>query len=313
MTGPGRGLALAVVLLHGAGVAAAQVAAPPAARSHPMVDALFVLAADSMEGRAVGTAGGARARRFLLSQLRSIGVAPVGGSFEHPFEFTTRQGVAVEGVNLLAQVRGTTHPDRFLVVSAHYDHVGVRNGEIYNGADDNASGTAALLELARRLRAAPLGHSVILAFFDAEESGLRGAAAFVAAPPVPKEAIAMNLNMDMVSRSEASVLWAAGTAPYPQFRPILLGIEPVPGVTLKLGHDTDADGPSNNWTSQSDQGAFHRAGIPFLYFGVEDHPGYHKPTDDAEAVTHQFYIGAVETIWRALVRVDAGIGARSEK
>lgn len=293
--------------------ASAQVAAPPAARSHPMVDALFVLAADSMEGRAVGTPGSARARRFLLSQLQSIGVAPVGSSFEHPFEFTARQGAAVQGVNLLAQVRGTAEPDRVIVVSAHYDHVGIRNGETYNGADDNASGTAALLELARRMRASPPRHTVILAFFDAEESGLRGAAAFVATPPVPREAIVMNLNMDMVSRSEEGVLWAAGTAPYPQFRPILLGIEPVPGVTLKLGHDTDADGASNNWTNQSDQGAFHRAGIPFLYFGVEDHPGYHKPTDDPEAVTHQFYIGAIETIWRVLQGVDAGMRARSEQ
>lgn len=291
--------------------ASAQVATPPAARGHPMVDALFVLAADSMEGRAVGTPGGARARRFLLSQLQAIGVAPVGNGFEHPFEFTTRQGTAVQGVNLLAQVRGTTDPDRFIVISAHYDHVGVRNGETYNGADDNASGTAALLELARRLRAAPPRHSVILAFFDAEESGLRGAAAFVAAPPVAKEAIVMNLNMDMVSRSETGVLWAAGAAPYPQFRPILLGIEPVPGVTLKLGHDTDADGPSNNWSGQSDQGAFHRVGIPFLYFGVEDHPGYHNPTDDPEAITPQFYIGAIETIWRVLRALDAEGGGKS--
>lgn len=114
----------------------------------------------------------------------------------------------------------------------------------------------------------------------------------------------MNLNMDMISRSEDGVLWAAGAAPYPQFRPILEAVTPAAGVTLKLGHDTDADGPSNNWTGQSDQGAFHRAGIPFLYFGVEDHPGYHKPTDDAEAITPAFYVGAVETIWRVFREID---------
>ncbi len=299
-----REAGLAVPLLLAATAASAQVAAPPAARSHPMLDALYVLAADSMEGRAVGTPGSERARRFLLAQLAEIGVAPVGTGFEHPFEFTSRQGAAVRGVNLLAQVRGTAEPERYLVISAHYDHVGVRGGETYNGADDNASGTAALLELARRLRDNPPRHSVILAFFDAEESGLRGAVAFVANPPVPREAIAMNLNMDMISRSEDGVLWAAGAAPYPQFRPILEAVTPAAGVTLKLGHDTDADGPSNNWTGQSDQGAFHRAGIPFLYFGVEDHPGYHKPTDDAEAITPAFYVGAVETIWRVFREID---------
>jgi len=145
---------------------------------------------------------------------------------------------------------------------------------------------------------------VILALLDAEEMGLRGAAAFVAKPPVPKDAIVMNLNMDMVGRSAEGVLWAAGSSLYPQFKPLLETIIPGAPVTLKLGHDTDANGTRNNWTTQSDHGAFHRAGIPFLYFGVEDHPGYHQPSDDAEAITPEFYLNAVETIWRVLVAVD---------
>ncbi len=298
--GAGLGLALALA----AGCASGQAIVTPDVRSHPMVDAVYVLAADSMEGRAAGTAGGARARRFLLAQLRQIGVAPLGDGFEHPFSFQDRQGQAVQGVNLLALVRGTAQPERYLVVTAHYDHVGIRNGQTYNGADDNASGTAAVLELARRLRADPPRHSVILALLDAEEMGLRGAAAFVATPPVPKEALVMNLNLDMVSRSPDNVLWAAGTSHYPQFKPLLEAIIPGAPVTLKLGHDTPADGAANDWTTQSDHGAFHRAGIPFLYFGVEDHPGYHQPTDDAEAITPAFYLNAVEAIWRVLRAVD---------
>lgn len=304
MRSPGRWLAGAALLALAAGELGAQ-AATADVRAHPMIDAVYILAADSMEGRAAGTPGGERARRFLLDQLRRIGVAPVGEGFEHPFEFQTRQGQAMRGVNLLGLVRGTAEPGRYIVLSAHYDHVGIRNGQIYNGADDNASGTAAVLELARRLRAEPPRHSVLLALFDAEEMGLRGAAAFVAAPPVPREGLVMNLNLDMVSRSPEGVLWAAGAAHYPQFRPLLEQVAAGAPVTLRLGHDTDADGASNNWTTQSDHGAFHRAGIPFIYFGVEDHPGYHQPTDDAEAMTPAFYLGAVETIWRVLRLVDA--------
>lgn len=308
-----QGAGLALALLLSAGCASAQVAAAPDARTHPMVDALHVLAADSMEGRQTGTPGGERARRFLLAQLRSIGVAPLGERFEHPFDFTTRQGGARQGVNLLALVRGTVEPQRYIVLSAHYDHVGIRNGEIYNGADDNASGTAAVLEIARRLQAAPPRHSVILALFDAEEMGLRGAAAFVEKPPVPRESIVMNLNMDMVSRSEEGLLWAVGTSHYPQLKPAIEAVAAQAPVTLRMGHDTPNGTPGYDWTFSSDHGPFHRAGIPFLYFGVEDHEGYHKPSDDAEAITPEFYINAVETVWRVLMRVDGRQGAVSSK
>lgn len=301
-----RGASLGLVLALTAGCAAGQVAAPPDARTHPMVRALTILAADSMEGRQTGTPGNERARRFLLAQLRSIGVTPLGGNFEHPFDFTSRQGAAMKGVNLLAVVRGTVEPERYIVVSAHFDHVGIREGETYNGADDNASGTAAVLELARRLVAAPPRHSVILALFDAEEMGLRGAAAFVENPPVPRESLVMNLNMDMVSRSAEGLLWAVGTSHYPQLRPVLEAVAADAPVTLRMGHDTSNGQPGYDWTFSSDHGPFHRAGIPFIYFGVEDHEGYHKPSDDAEAITPEFYVNAVETVWRALIRFDGG-------
>lgn len=301
------GTALAAVLLaSGPEFAHAQAAVAANPRAHPMVDALHVLAADSMQGRQAGTPGGERARRFLLSQLEALGVPPVGEGHEHPFEFS-RQDATTRAVNLLGLVRGTVEPDRYIVVSAHYDHVGVRNGETYNGADDNASGSAAILEFARRLRQSPPRHSVILALFDAEEMGLRGAAAFVASPPVPREAIAINLNMDMVSRSEEGLLWAVGTSHYPQLAPLVEEVAASAPVTLRLGHDTQNGTPGYDWTFSSDHGPFHRAGIPFLYFGVEDHEGYHKPSDDADAITPEFYVNAVETIWRVFLAVDGGL------
>ena len=96
----------------------------------------------------------------------------------------TRQdlpSVAVDGAkrNVVGRIDGTAAPGRYIVVSAHYDHIGVRNGQVFNGADDNASGTAALFALARHFSANRPRHSLIFAAFDAEESGLRGARHFV--------------------------------------------------------------------------------------------------------------------------------------
>ena len=265
------------------------------------------LAADSMEGRAAGTPGGQRARRYVEGRFREIGLdGAVGGAYGQPFAL--KSGGA--GVNLVGQIAGTDSPESVLVVTAHYDHLGVRDGEVFNGADDNASGVAALLEVARRFREAPPQHSVLFVAFDAEEGGLVGARHFVEASPVPLSAVLATVNLDMVSRGDTGALWVAGATPYPHLRDAVaraLARAPVP---VRFGHDTGAG--SDNWTSASDHGAFHARGVPFLYFGVEDHADYHRATDDADAIDPGFYAGAVEAIWsavRALDRSHASLAA----
>ena len=133
-----------VLIARGASQAPSPV---PALDSARLIADISALAADSMEGRRIGTPGSARARTFLVGALKRIGIAPVGTQFETPFTAKVRTA-ELNGVNLVGVVRGTKHADRFIVVSAHYDHLGVRNGVIYNGADDNASGTAAVLAMA---------------------------------------------------------------------------------------------------------------------------------------------------------------------
>jgi Zn-dependent M28 family amino/carboxypeptidase len=260
-----------------------------------------VLAADSMEGRKAGTPGGARARTWLLAQLRALHLAPLGAGYEHPFPLPDS---AIRGVNLLAVIPGTTLRDRYIVLSAHYDHLGTIKGEVYNGADDNASGVAAVLAMAQALAARPLGHSVIIALFDAEEEGLLGAKAFVASPPVPKSGLALDVNLDMVSHSTKDELYASGASRWPALRPTLEALAKQASVRLLLGHDRAAIVGKDDWTHESDQGPFHDAGIPFIYFGVEDHPDYHKPTDDPETITPAFFGRAVATILEALRRFD---------
>jgi Zn-dependent M28 family amino/carboxypeptidase len=288
---------------------AAQVAAPVSAAvaidSTALLRDIGVLAHDSMEGRATGTPGNARARAFLLRRYAEIGVQPFSGSFEQPFTFT-RGEQTTTGTNVVGVIRGTSMPDRYIVVTAHYDHLGVRDGEVFNGADDNASGTAALLQLAQYFARNPPQHSIIFAALDAEEMRLQGARSFVAEPPVARTAIVLNVNMDMVGRNDAGELYVAGTHHYPQLLPFVQRVAQSAEVTLIPGHDTpDPARPGHDWTNQSDHGAFHAAGIPFLYFGVEDHPDYHRPSDVVDRIQPGFYARAVRTVISTVRLLDA--------
>jgi Zn-dependent M28 family amino/carboxypeptidase len=311
IVGAGWRNVLIAVLAVTAGVACAptvdvETPVPVAIDSARLVRDISVLAHDSMEGRRVGTPGSARARTFLDTSFRERGLqaVPDADTYLHPFTFT-RGDSTITGVNILGMVRGTTRPDHYIVVSAHYDHLGVRNGEIFNGADDNASGTAALLAIADHFTRNLPRHSIIFAAFDAEEGGLRGARAFVAEPPVQREAIVLNVNMDMVGRNDAGELYVAGTAHYPQLLPYVERVGATAEVTLIPGHDRPGARPTDDWTNASDHAAFHQVGIPFLYFGVEDHPDYHRATDTFERIQPGFYARAVRTVLSAIRVLDA--------
>ena len=270
-----------------------------------MLEDQGILAHDSMEGRRTGTPGIERARRFLSRAMEERGLGLVDGQRTQAFEFAGRQDSATyEGINFHALVPGSMHPERFIVVSAHYDHLGIQNGDIFNGADDNASGTAALLALADWFSRNLPRHSLLFAAFDAEEMGLQGARAFIQNPPVPLNRIVMNVNLDMVSRSEAGELYAAGAYHYPFLTPLLEETAAASFISLLMGHDRPDLPPGEDWTMASDHGPFHQIGIPFVYFGVEDHPDYHTPGDVVEDIMQDFYIEAVETILDFILLAD---------
>jgi Zn-dependent M28 family amino/carboxypeptidase len=259
-----------------------------------------------MEGRRTGTRGADRARVYILTTFQRHRLDPLPGGFVQPFEFRSRRDTSTlyRGENVVGRIPGTDAEAGTIVISAHFDHLGIRDGEVYNGADDNASGTAALLSLARYFRRLPPRHTLVFAAFDAEEMGSRGALAFVEAGWA--EGAVLNVNLDMVARSD-SVLFAAGPHHYPQLVPILAGVTPRPPVVLRSGHDEPGVEGMNDWTNSSDHRAFHRAGIPFVYFGVEDHEDYHRPTDDFEKIDPRFFLNAVRTILAAVLSLDEGL------
>ena len=270
-----------------------------------MLKDIEYLASDELEGRSADRESIAKARGFVERRFAESGLVPIGNTYRQDIEITERGGERkLAGVNFIGQIKGDKNPDKYIVISAHYDHVGVRNGEIYNGADDNASGTAALFALAEYFSRNRPEHSLVFVAFDAEERGLQGARHFVGNLPVAKGSILLNVNMDMLSRSDKGELYAAGAHHYLQFRPMLEAMQKKARVKLLLGHD-DPELGSDDWTNQSDHGAFHRIGIPFIYFGVEDHKDYHKPTDDFANIHPEFYVRAVETVIEALKIIDS--------
>ena len=274
-----------------------------------LMDDLRLLSADDMQGRDTGSEGGAKAREYIVARLEALGVQPSPMGRLQPWEMLgrTREGTKTfSGTNIIGVIPGTRVSDKYIVVTAHYDHVGVNDGQVFNGADDNASGVATMLELAKRLKANPPEHSVLIVALDGEERGLLGAKHFVEAPPVPLSSISMNLNFDMTARADTDgKLWVTGTYQSPYFRPVLEQLPARANVALAFGKDTPEDKGADNWVEASDHAAFHRAGLPFLYFGVNYHPDYHRPTDDFEKINPAVFQDSTELAIGGFRALDA--------
>lgn len=267
-----------------------------------LLEHVKTLSSDAFEGRRTGTKGAFKAEKYIVSQFTSSNVLPLGKNYEQPFLFSN-EGKNYSGVNILGLIKGTLYPDKYIVISAHYDHEGVKNGQIYNGADDNASGICALFSFGEYFKNNPPKHSVILAAFDGEELGFGGSKYFVNNSMIPLKQIIVNLNMDMISRSDKNELFAVGTIFNKTLENVISSQEYSTTIKLLKGHDQG--NWMDNWTYSSDHASFHKKGIPFLYFGVEDHKDYHQPTDDYENIQPDFYIEAVKVIMSVFENIDS--------
>ncbi|MES1259109.1 MAG: M28 family peptidase [Gemmatimonadota bacterium] len=300
-------LALAATPMMGQAPACPAVAIDSAG----MMKDIFRLADDSMRGRKVGSPENAKARDFIAARFDALGLERVAPGRIQPFTTTGRNGNAINGNNVVGTIKGTKSPEEYIVVSAHFDHIGVgrpTNGDsIFNGADDNASGTAGLLALAKLFMSAKPMHTLVFVAFDAEESGDVGSKAWVAAAPIALEKILADVNMDMVGRNVKNQLFAAGPTKYPQLRSLVEEtIACTTAITVTIGHDgPGAVAGNDDWTNQSDQGAFNAKKIPFVYFGEEDHPDYHRVGDSPDRLMPAFYAASVRAVADFVRRLDA--------
>lgn len=270
--------------------------------STKLLNDLAYISSPALEGRLVGTEGNKKAREYIAARFDSLKLdKPEAGRFQ---SFPARNNAT--GVNVIGMIKGSRFPDQYYVISAHYDHLGKKGDKIYTGADDNASGTAALLALAAHFKKKKPAHTLIFVAFDAEEGGLMGSRYFVDHSPVALSKIRFNLNMDMLSRSDKNEIYACGTFHYPVLSKYIRYVKGyADGIKVIAGHDDPSKGASDDWTSQSDHFPFHQKNIPFLYFGVEDHPDYHRPTDSFEKVNKGFYYQVCNMLASLMDNLDA--------
>lgn len=268
---------------------------------------LKLLASDSLQGRATGTEGGKMARMYVKNRMVAMGLTAYVPDYFQNFKAITPEGDSLAATNVIGFVPGTSKGPA-LVISAHYDHLGIHEGEIFNGADDNASGVAAMLAIAEYYTRNQPEHSILFVAFDAEEMGLQGARYFVKSLVAEADSLVFNLNLDMVSRSYERRLYASGTYHSPYLKPWLESVKDSTqwGVELRFGHDRPR-GHLEDWTFSSDHAAFHHAGIPFLYMGVEDHNDYHKATDVFWTIDQDFYLSVVELILETSLILDEAL------
>ncbi|WP_226389782.1 M20/M25/M40 family metallo-hydrolase [Penaeicola halotolerans] len=267
-----------------------------------LVKDLHYLASDELKGRKPGTEGNKMAQDYIAQRFEKLGLLTQYQGYKQYFNFENRRAKMDSCVNIVGFIPGES--EEVIVITAHYDHLGERDGQIYNGADDNASGTAALMAFAEYFKDKKPKHTLVFAALDAEEMGLQGARALIADFPVAFDRVVLNLNMDMVSRSEKEELYAVGTYHFPELKPHIDKVAAtVSKINLKTGHDEPGTG-SNDWSYSSDHGPFFAEGVPFIYFGVEDHPDYHKPTDTVDKIKPAFFISAAEAILACIIEFD---------
>ena len=253
------------------------------------------LASDQLEGRLAGTPGNDSAAAYLARRYRSLGLTELVPGYLQPFNALSAQDAHVGRTaprptqNVVALLRGRDPAlrDEYIVIGAHFDHLGRETtfaqdpeagDAIRNGADDNASGTAAVLDLARMLAADPPGRSVIFVNFSAEELGVLGSSWFVSHPPVPLERIVAMINFDMVGRLRNDKLIVYGTATATELKGIVDSANAAAGSAMfRISGGGDGYGPS-------DQSSFYAKDIPVLHFFTDLHEDYHRATDDADKI-----------------------------
>lgn len=262
------------------------------------------LASDELEGRRSGEKGNDLAREYIVTRFEKLGLEKFNNSYSQPFSFYKRLPKKVYDCNnLIGKITGTKHPEKHIVLTAHFDHLGKRDGKTFNGADDNASGVSAILAAAAFFKKNPPKHSIIFVAFDAEELGLEGAKHFVDNPPVRIENILINVNLDMISRNKNNEIYICGTHHYPILKEKLKDINSKSSLNVLFGHDTPDLG-YNDWTNSSDHGPFHKKEIPFIYLGVEDHKDYHKATDTFENIDPSFLYQSTNLVLDIMKSID---------
>lgn len=249
------------------------------AQQQRLTNHVCFLASDSLRGRDAGSTDAAKAAAYIAQQFEEIGIEPYfDGGWYQSFEYAGRNCKNVVGI-----IHGsdTALRDELIVIGAHYDHLGIgRNGKIYNGADDNASGTATIIEMARILKHQPLGRSVMIVAFDAEEKGLHGSAALAKRLDVSNVKLMMSIDMvGWLHKGKALRLNGAAT--------IVDGKALLNQTAQRMQLKVDVSNFETSLFTATDTRSFARKNVPTLAVTTGLKSPYHKPEDDAELIDYE--------------------------
>lgn len=285
---------------------------------------LYVIASDEMEGRDTGSPGQKKAGEYIINYYKKIGVSyPKGlGSYYQkvPSEFMKKRGGGnlPDSENILAFIEGTEKPDEIIVVSAHYDHVGTQNGVVYNGADDDGSGTVAVMEIAKAFQSAKKAgkgpkRSILFLHVTGEEHGLFGSEYYADNPIFPLANTVVNLNIDMIGRDDPDnrgkdYVYVIGSEMLSSELKVINEAANKKTNNLELNYKYDDPNDPNRLYYRSDHYNFAKNNIPVAFFFDGIHEDYHKPTDDPEKIDYPLLEKRTQlvftTAWEIANRTD---------
>ena len=281
--------------------------------SKELSDLIYEFSSDKFEGRNTGEPGQKLAVEFIRNFYKSNNIIKADNTedyFQKFFvDFESRQVTRPNNINddnidwvktenVAAIIEGSTYPNEYIVLTAHLDHVGIENGEIFNGADDDGSGSMALLEIAEAFKLAELDgnrpkRSIVILHVSAEEKGLLGSKYYTDNPLYPLDQTITNLNVDMIGRTDPTrnsnndeYIYLIGTDRLSTMLHETSEKVNYKTVKLELDYRFNAWDDPNRFYERSDHWHFAKNNIPVIFYFSGTHEDYHQPTDTAEKIRY---------------------------
>ncbi|WBX73021.1 M28 family metallopeptidase [Tenacibaculum pacificus] len=287
---------------------------------------LFIYASDEFEGRNTGEPGQKKAVNYLKDFYIAQGIqSPLGGSeyfqkVPSVYLSNNRRGLTLkDSENVLAFIKGSEKPDEIIVISAHLDHEGIKDGEIYNGADDDGSGTVAILEIAEAFKkAADAGkgpkRSVLFLHVTGEEKGLLGSKYYTENPIFPLKNTVTDLNIDMIGRvdelhkGKPNYVYLIGADKLSTELHNISEAMNKKYTNIALDYKYNDENDPNRFYYRSDHYNFAKHNIPVIFYFNGTHEDYHKPTDTADKINYELLENRTRlvfhTAWEVANRED---------
>ena len=281
--------------------------------SEELSDLIYEFSSDKFEGRNTGEPGQKLAVEFIRDFYKSNNIIKAENTEDYfqkfLVDFQSRQVTRPDNINednidwvktenVAAIIEGDTYPNEYIVLTAHLDHVGIENGEIFNGADDDGSGSMALLEIAEAFKLAELDgkrpkRSIVILHVSAEEKGLLGSKYYTDNPLYPLDETITNLNVDMIGRTDPTrnsnndeYIYLIGTDRLSTMLHETSEKVNYKTVNLELDYRFNAWDDPNRFYERSDHWHFAKNNIPVIFYFSGTHEDYHQPTDTADKIRY---------------------------